>query len=65
MTKAWLALAVMALYLLHQDFWFWRDGRLIFGVLPVGLFYHALYCVACSGMMWVLVTRAWPRGLDG
>jgi hypothetical protein len=60
MRTAVLTLSVAALYLLHQDFWFWRDGRLVFGAVPVGLFYHALYCVACTGMMWALVKFAWP-----
>ena len=59
-----LALAAVALYLLHQDFWFWRDGRLVFGFVPIGLFYHALYCVACAGLMWALVKFAWPSGLE-
>jgi len=63
--RSWiLALAVAALYLLHQDVWFWRDGRLVFGVLPVGLFYHALYSVACAALMWALVRFAWPAELD-
>ena len=35
--------------MLHQDFWFWRQARpLVFGVLPIGLFYHAAYTVATS-----------------
>jgi hypothetical protein len=59
-----LAALVAALYVLHQDFWFWRDPRLVFGAIPVGLFYHALYCLACAGMMWALVKFAWPAGLD-
>ena len=59
-----LAVAITALYLLHQDFWFWRDARLVFGVLPIGLFYHALYCLACAGLMWALVRFAWPADLD-
>jgi O-antigen ligase len=63
--RSWiLALSVLALYLLHQDFWFWRDARLVFGVLPIGLFYHAAYCVACTGLMWALVRFAWPASLD-
>lgn len=65
MPKLVLALAALTLYLLHQDFWFWRDGRLVFGVLPIGLFYHALYCVACAGLMWALVKFAWPAELEG
>lgn len=63
--RSWiLALAAAALYLLHQDVWFWRDGRLVFGVLPVGLFYHALYAAACAALMWALVRFAWPTALD-
>lgn len=64
MPKLVLAIATLTLYLLHQDFWFWRDGRLVFGVLPVGLFYHAVYCVACAALMWALVKFAWPRELE-
>jgi hypothetical protein len=59
-----LTLSVIALYVLHQDFWFWRDGTLVFGVMPIGLFYHAMYCLAASVLMWALVTFAWPRGLE-
>ncbi len=65
MPRLLLALAGLFLYLLHQDFWFWRDGTLVFGVLPVGLFYHALYCLACAALMWALVKFAWPRELEG
>ena len=36
------AFAIAALYLLHQDVWFWRTARpLVFGFLPIGLAYHA------------------------
>ena len=60
-----LATSVVALYLLHQDFWFWRDARpLVVGVLPIGLFYHAVYCLACTALMWALVKFAWPAGLE-
>ena len=56
--------AVALLYLLHQDFWFWRDARpLIFGFLPVGLFYHAAFTVASAGVLWLLVKYAWPAYL--
>ena len=64
MRAAVLTLSVLLLYLLHQDFWFWRDGRLVFGVLPMGLFYHAVYCLACAALMWALVKFAWPVDLD-
>jgi hypothetical protein len=56
---------VAALYALHQDIWFWRSARpLLAGFLPVGLSYHALYCLAASLLMWALTTYAWPSHLD-
>jgi hypothetical protein len=63
--KAGLVLATVALYALHQDVWFWRAARpLVFGFLPVGLAYHALYCLACSLLMALLVAKAWPEHLE-
>ncbi len=59
------ALMAAALYALHQDFWFWRDARpLVFGFLPIGLFYHAAYTVATSALMFVLVRSYWPAHLE-
>ena len=64
--KNWLlALAVVSLYVLHQDIWFWNTARpLVFGFLPVGLFYHAVYSVAVAVLMLVLVSYAWPTTLE-
>jgi len=60
-----LAAAAFGLYLLHQDFWFWNAARpLVFGFLPVGLFYHALYSLAVAALMWALVRFAWPAHLE-
>ena len=54
-----------ALYALHQDFWFWREARpLVFGFMPIGLFYHAAYTLAISVLMWLLVRRHWPAHLE-
>lgn len=59
------SLVIAALYLLHQDVWFWRDARpLVFGFLPVGLAYHGAYCLAVAGLMWALTRLAWPAHLD-
>lgn len=44
----WIALVV--LMILHQDWWFWNDGRLLFGFLPIGLGYHALISLAAGGL---------------
>jgi len=58
-------LLVAGLYLLHQDFWFWRQARpLVFGVLPIGLFYHAAFTVATTGVLMLLVKLLWPTSLE-
>jgi hypothetical protein len=65
MKRALLVLAFAVLYLLHQDIWFWGQARpLVFGFLPIGLFYHACFSVACALFMWLLVTHAWPGHLE-
>jgi hypothetical protein len=64
MKRILLVVAVVALYLLHQDFWFWRSSRLVFGFIPIGLFYHACFSVAAALLMWLLVTFAWPSHLE-
>ena len=60
-----LGLGVVALYTLHQDIWFWDVAQpLVFGFLPVGLFYHAVYSVAIALFMILLVRVAWPVELE-
>jgi hypothetical protein len=57
---------VAALYVLHQDIWFWREARpLVFGFLPIGLFYHAAYTVLLVPAMWALTRLVWPAHLAG
>jgi hypothetical protein len=59
-----LTFMVIAVYLVHQDFWNWRNAEpLVLGVLPIGLAYHAAYSVLASIMMAVLVKYAWPGHL--
>ena len=60
-----LWLAVLALFALHQDVWFWRTARpLLFGFLPIGLTYHALFAIAAAVLMGALVRFAWPERLE-
>jgi Protein of unknown function (DUF3311) len=60
-----LVLVVFAVYLAHQDFWNWtRVEPLLFGFLPVGLWYHAAYSLLASALMWLLVKFAWPKSLE-
>jgi hypothetical protein len=59
------ALLIAALYLLHQDLWFWSVARpLVLGFLPIGLFYQVLFTVACSAVFWLLVRYRWPGHLE-
>ena len=44
---------VLLLIVLHQDVWFWESEYLVFGIVPIGLFYHACLSVA-AGAVWYL-----------
>jgi len=60
-----VTLVTALIYVLHQDFWFWRSARpLVFGFLPIGLAYHAFYTVGVSLLMLYLVRRHWPSHLE-
>lgn len=63
--KPLLAVLTLVLYLLHQDFWFWREAHpLLLGFLPPALWYHGLYTLAVSLLMAALVRYAWPSDLE-
>lgn len=64
MKRILLVVAVAALYILHQDVWFWRSSHLVWGFIPIGLFYQACFSVAAALLMWLLVTFAWPSHLE-
>lgn len=60
-----LYLLTIALIVLHQDWWNWNkvDPR-AFGFLPVGIWYHALYCVAAAVLLALFAAFAWPTHLE-
>ena len=59
------AVVVAALYAFHQDTWFWLEARpLVFGILPVGLFYHAAFTMVTPLALLGLVRLIWPSHLD-
>ncbi len=58
-----LYLALFVLVLLHTDTWFWRDSTLVLG-LPIGLFYHIVFCFVAALVMLALVKLAWPDHLE-
>ena len=65
MSRTTATLIVVTLFVLHQDVWFWgRATPLVFGILPVGLFYHAAYTLITAAALWLLVRFAWPADLD-
>ena len=65
LSRSLLTLAVVALYALHQDVWNWRTAHpLLFGFLPIGLAYHAAFCLAAAALMWWLTRVAWPAHLE-
>ncbi len=60
----WIWGLVALLVVLHQDNWLWENGTLVFGFLPMGLFYHACLSLAAS-LTWLLaVNFAWPDDLE-
>ncbi len=63
MVRYLLYLALLALYILHNDLWLWHDPSLVLG-LPVGLLYHIAFCTAAAVLMALPVTCAWPQNLD-
>jgi hypothetical protein len=65
MTRPWAFAVVLVVYLLHQDVWFWnRATPVVFGILPIGLFYHVVYTLGVAVMLWWLVRTCWPAHLD-
>jgi hypothetical protein len=52
------------LAVLHQDFWYWDDPSLVFGFLPVGLLYHAVFSVAAACLWLAAIKWAWPSEVE-
>ena len=61
-TVVWILVAV--LFVLHQDFWLWNDGTLVFGFIPVGLLYHAVFSIAAALTWAAAVKYAWPKEVE-
>ena len=61
MKKTWFWIALVALMVLHHDWWFWDDGRLLFGFMPIGLAYHAGISLAAGALWGVAAYYALPE----
>ena len=65
MKRTLLVIAVIVVYILHQDFWNWRTAYpIVFGFIPIGLFYQGCFSVLAALLMWLLVKFAWPSHLE-
>jgi nitric oxide reductase large subunit len=58
-----LYVVIVIVYLLHNDLWFWDNPTLVMGI-PVGLFYHLLYCFIASILLFLLIKFAWPKFVE-
>ncbi len=58
----WILFAAMVV--LHHDWWFWNDGRLLFGFLPIGLAYQMGISVAAACLWGWAAFCAWPEQFD-
>ncbi len=62
--RLFILLYMIALFVLHQDFWLKDDASLLFGFLPASLAYHMAYTVLAA-FGWLLVVKfAWPKFAD-
>ena len=55
-----ITILVLVLLILHQDNWFWTDDTLVFGFIPIAMFWHVCISIAAT-LVWYLATKiAWP-----
>lgn len=59
--KGWATVCLVALMVLHQDLWLWSDASLVWGVVPVGLAYHAGISLAATALWFAVARFAWPE----
>ncbi|MCX8238261.1 MAG: hypothetical protein OSB05_05510 [Akkermansiaceae bacterium] len=62
--KRIIFIVFVLLLLLHQDFWNWDNANLVFGFMPVGLFYHACYSLVAALFWGIVIKVAWPTELE-
>lgn len=64
-TARWFIwIGAFALFVLHQDFWFWDDRTIVLGFLPIGLAYHAGFSIAAGLLWWSAVVWMWPVEIE-
>jgi hypothetical protein len=64
-TYAFLTLAAIGVLVMRHDYWNWDTPYpLLFGVLPVALWWQALVSLSACVLMWLMVRLAWPYELE-
>ena len=60
-----LTLAAVTVLILRHDYWNWDTPYpLLFGFLPVGLWWQGLVSILASVLMALMVRFAWPQELE-
>lgn len=60
-----LTIAAITVFVLRHDYWFWDTPYpLLFGFLPVALWWQGLVSLLAALMMWMMVRFAWPQELE-
>ena len=62
--KYLMVVLVILLLIAHQDYWNWNDATLVFGFLPMGLFYHLCISLAAAMVWFIGVAFAWPKAFS-
>jgi hypothetical protein len=59
--KYWMGLLLIALVVLHQDYWQWDDTTLVFGLLPWTLVYHIGLSLGAAAVWCWVVRFCWTE----
>ena len=60
-------LIVLAMFLLHNNFWSWQYDAafpLIFGFIPFAFYYYITYAALATVAMYVIILLVWPDPPD-
>lgn len=56
-----VCILIFVMTVLHFDFWNWdKIHPIVFGWMPIGLFYHVVYCLVFIGVIALMNSWAWP-----
>ena len=60
-----LILAAVIVLIMRHDYWNWDTPYpLLFGCLPVALWWQAVVSLSACALMWLMVRFAWPQELE-